>query len=118
MLYLKHIDLTRLGTESGAADDGKRASSVAWSCISGRKALGEGVWGRGDAPRLGRHTGAVDFGSWFGPCGARVGLLGASWGALGHFAGLFERVWGSLASFGRFGVGFLVYFRSIFYFFV
>ena len=49
MLYIKHIDLTRLGTDSGAADDGKRASSVAWSCTSGREALGEGVWGRGGA---------------------------------------------------------------------
>ena len=76
MLYIKHIDLTRLGTKSGAADDGKRASSVAWSCMPGRKALGEG--GRGDAPSLGAVTGAVDFGSWFGLCGARVGLLGAS----------------------------------------
>ena len=63
-------------------------------------------------------TGAVDFGSWFGPCGAHVGLLGASWGALGHFACVFERVWVSLAPFGRFGVGFLVYFRSNFEFFV
>ena len=82
--------MTRLGTESGAADDGKRASSVAWSCSAGRNALGEGVWGRGDAPRLGGVTGAVDFGGWFGPCGARVGLLGASWGALGHFWYVFE----------------------------
>ena len=84
--------------------------------MPGRKALGEGVWGRGDAPSLGRHTGAVDFGSWFWPCRAHVGLLGASWGALGHFACVFERVWVSLAPFGRFGVGFLVYFRSNFHF--
>ena len=90
LLYIKHIVLTRLGTESGAADDGKRASSVAWSCIQGRKALGEGVWGRGDAGSLGGVTGAVDFGSWFGLCGARVGLLGASWGARGHFSYVFE----------------------------
>ena len=53
LLYIKHIDLTRLGTESGAADDGKRASSVAWSCMAGRKALGEGVWGRGRKTSLG-----------------------------------------------------------------
>ena len=57
------------------------------------------------------------FGSWFGPCGAHVGNLGASWGALGHFGGVVERIWVSLAPFGRFGVGFLVYFRSIFHFF-
>ena len=54
------------------------------------------------------------FGCWFGPCRAHVGLLGASWGALGHFACVFERVWVSLALFGRFGIGFLVYFRSNF----
>ena len=59
-------------------------------------------------------TGAADFGAWFGPCGAHVGNLGASWGALGHFGGVVERIWISLAPFGRFGVGFLVYFRSIF----
>ena len=67
-------------------DDGKRASSVAWSCRSGRKALGEGVWGRGDAGSLGGVTGAVDFGSWFGPCGAHVWplgrFLGRSWAFL------------------------------------
>ena len=45
-----------------------------------------------------------------GRVGLMFGLLGASWGALGHFACVFERVWGSLASFGRFGIGFLVYF--------
>ncbi len=98
--------------------DGKRAFSVAWSCKPGREALGEGVWGRGEAPRLGEETGAADFGAWFGPCGAHVGNLGASWGALGHFGGVVERIWISLAPFGRFGVGFLVYFRSILYFFV
>ena len=59
MLYLKHIVLTRLGTESGAADDGKRASSVAWSCIPGRKALGEG--GPGAGAKVGRARG---FKSW------------------------------------------------------
>ena len=118
LLYIKHIDLTRLGTDSGAADDGKRASSVAWSCRSGREALGEGVWGRGEAPSLGRVTGAADFGAWFGPCGAYVGNLGASWGALGHFGGVVERIWISLAPFGRFGVGFLVYLRSNFIYFL
>ena len=71
------------------------------------------VWGRGEAPNLGRVTGAADFGAWFGPCGALVGNLGASWGALGHFGSVVERIWVSLAPFGRFGVGFLVYFRSI-----
>ena len=71
-------------------------------------------------PPLGQvlGVGAVDFGCWFGPCGAHVGFLGASWGALGHFECVFERIWVSLAPFGRFGVGFLVYFRSIFNFFV
>ena len=59
----------------------------------------------------------MDFGCWFGPCGAHVGNLGASWGALGHFGGVVERIWVSLAPFGRFGVGFLVYLRSIFHFF-
>ena len=49
-----------------------------------------------------------------GHVGFMFGLLGASWGALGHFACVFERVWGSLAPFGRFGVGFLVYFLSNF----
>ena len=63
-------------------------------------------------------TCAVDFGCGFGPCGAHVGFLGASWGALGHFECVFERIWVSLAPFGRFGVGFLVYFRSNFHFFV
>ena len=62
-------------------------------------------------------TDAVDFFNGFGPCGAHVGFLGASWGALGHFACVFERVWGSLAPFGRFGIGFLVYFRSNFHLF-
>ena len=61
-------------------------------------------------------TGAADFGAWFGPCGAHVGNLGASWGALGHFECVFERIWVSLAPFGRFGVGFFVYLRSIFNF--
>ena len=71
------------------------------------------VWGRGEAPRLGEVTGAADFGAWFGPCGALVGNLGASWGALRYFGGVVERIWVSLAPFGRFGVGFLVYFRSM-----
>ena len=30
-------------------------------------------------------TGAVDFGSWFAPCGAHVGLLGASWATFFRF---------------------------------
>ena len=52
-----------------------------------------------------------------------VGLMLASWALLGALLGVFEcvfeRVWVSLAPFGRFGVGFLVYFRSIIiYFFV
>ena len=107
-----------LGASWGALRyDGKRASSVAWSCKSGREALGEGVWGRGEAPRLGEVTGAADFGPWFGPCGAYVGNLGASWGALGHFGGVVERIWVSLAPFGRFGVGFFVYLRWNFHLF-
>ena len=109
--------MTRLGTESGAADDGKRASSVAWSCNQGREALGEGVWGRGEAGSLGGVTCAADFGAWFGLCGAHVGNLGASWGALGHFGGVVERIWVSLAPFGRFGVGFFVYLRWNFHLF-
>ena len=61
--------------------------------MSGREALGEGVRGRGEAPSLGEQTGAADFFAWFGPCGAHVGFLGASWGALGHFGGVVERIW-------------------------
>ena len=66
LLYLKHIDLTRLGTESGAADDGKRASSVAWSCKEGREALGEG---------LSRKAGGADVRGGFGR------LVWAMWGS-------------------------------------
>ena len=62
-------------------------------------------------------TCAADFGAWFGPCGAHVGNLGASWGALGHFGGVVERIWVSLAPFGRFGVGFFVYLRWNFHLF-
>ena len=76
------------------------------------------VWGRGEAPSLGEQTGAADFGAWFGLCGAHVGNLGASWGALGYFGGDVERIWVFLAPFGRFGVGFFVYCRSIIYIFV
>ena len=57
------------------------------------------------------------FECWFGPCGAHVGFLGASWGALGHFECVFERIWVSLAPFGRFGVGFFVYLRWNFHLF-
>ena len=86
LLCIKHIDLTRLGTDSGAADDGKRAFSVAWSCSSGREALGEGVWGRGEAGNLGRVTDAVDSGVGLG----HVGLMLPSWALLGALLGIFD----------------------------
>ena len=80
--------------------------------------LGRGSGGGVEHRAWAGDTCAADLGAWFGPCGAHVGFLGASWGALGHFECVFERIWVSLAPFGRFGVGFLVYFRSIFNFFV
>ena len=58
------------------------------------------------------------FGIGFGPCGAHVGNLGASWGALGHFGYVVERIYISLSPFGRFGVRFLVYLRSNFIYFL
>ena len=53
LLYIKHIVLTRLGTESGAADDGKRACSVAGVVSQAARPLGRGL-GRGVSAQIGR----------------------------------------------------------------
>jgi len=62
------------------------------------------------------------FWSLLGEFSGMLGALGSSWGALGALLGdfvlIFFCIGVSLAPFGRFGVGFLVYFRSIFNFFV
>ena len=47
MLYIKHIVLTRLGTDSGAADDGKRALARLKLHLKRQRLKRQRLWGRG-----------------------------------------------------------------------